>query len=85
MYGLLLHEKLPLLITMKLFLIIVLGGLRHVGDFGGMSHRNHTFRNDKVRTDKFQRVSAKQGFIQDFVLGEVRGCCVGGVSGGGRW
>ena len=25
-----------------------------------------------------------QGFIQDFVLGDVRGTCVGGGSGGGH-
>ena len=39
----------------------------------------------KLELTNFNCVSAKQGFIQDFVLGEVRGCCVGSVSGGGWW
>ena len=41
-------------------------------------HINHAFRDNRVRADKFQRESAMQGFIQDFVLGDVRGTRLGG-------
>ena len=48
--------------------------LRHVGDFGVVSHINHTFRDYRVRADKLSRI--------------YTGFCVGGGEGdmsGRRW
>ena len=53
--------------------------LRHVGNFGGMSHRNHAFIDYRVRADKFQlskwnaRIHA--GFCVWGVEGEMCGRC----------
>ena len=53
------------------------GRLRHVGDFGGMSHI-------RVRADKFQLSKCNAGTHTGFCVGEVRGACVEGGSGGGH-
>ena len=48
-----------------------------------MSHRNHAFRDYRVRADKFQ-LSKCNARIHTGFCGEVRGACVGGGSGGGH-
>ena len=52
--------------------------LRHVWDFGGVSHRNHAFR---VRADKFQLSKCNARIHTGFCVG---GRYVGGGSGGGH-
>ena len=56
------------------------GGGTHVGDFGGVSHRNHAFRDYRVELTNFSNARIHTGYV----LGEVRGRCVGGGSGGGH-
>ena len=48
--------------------------LRHFGDFGGVSHRNHTFRDYRVELTKFQLSKCNARIHTGF--------CVGGGEGG---
>ena len=43
----------------------------------GMLH-NHAFRDYRVRADKFQLSKCNARIHTGFVLGEVRGTCMGG-------
>ena len=55
------------------------GRLRHVRDFGGISHINHAFRDYSVRADKIQLSKCNARIHTGF--------CVGGCEGDmcGRW
>ena len=54
---------------MQDFLLGGEGRLRHVGDFGGVSHIDHAFRDYRVRADKIQLSKCNARIHTGFCVG----------------